>query len=227
MCRKSQDVRQQRLQARRRARRREFVQLRFEQLERRLLLNADAIRMSNIDDLHPPVGSDIKPENPVTGSPYGLTGQGVTLGIWNSGDVLTSHVEFQHPSNASLVRVTDKDGSSGVSKHATGVSGTMIARGADPKAKGAAPAALLWSYDWDDVRTELAAAASSLSVSNHSYGRSAGLEPILDANDHVPPLGLEGITGGQRRPVSRTRVSASTIRGRAVLMKSLSLIQHT
>jgi len=95
---------------------------RMEQLEQRLMLSGDspktlvAAEMSHVDEIK--IRGDAI--NPLTGDPYGLTGQGITLGIWELGDVDTSH-ELLTP------RVTDRDGFHELRDHATNVAGVMVA----------------------------------------------------------------------------------------------------
>lgn len=90
------------------------------------------------------------------------------LAIWDGGKVLDSHVEM-------VGRVTQKDSPSGIEGHATHVAGTMIATGLNPQAKGMAHGIKgLLAYDFNSHVSEMAAAAPSLLVSNHSYGLLAG-----------------------------------------------------
>jgi subtilisin family serine protease len=99
---------------------------------------------------------------------FSLSGAGQTLGVWDEGRVLLTHQEFSN-------RVIQKDGSTTTSAHATHVSGTMIASGVTPSAKGMSYAANLDAYDWNNDYSEvLTAAANGLKVSNHSYGIPAG-----------------------------------------------------
>jgi len=85
--------------------------------------------------------------------PYNLDGDGVTVGVWDGGEVLTSHQEFGG-------RVTDKN-STQPNFHATHVGGTIGASGVDAGAKGMAPAVLIDSYDWNLDLEEMTAAAAS------------------------------------------------------------------
>lgn len=99
---------------------------------------------------------------------YDLSGQGITLGIWDGGNVRWTHQEFQG-------RVTIKDGYSSTSDHATHVAGTMIAGGVRPEAKGMSFRANLHSYDWNNDLSEMSSAAQAgLRISNHSYGQIIG-----------------------------------------------------
>lgn len=99
-----------------------------------------------------------------------LTGQNMPnrLGVWDGGKVLNTHQEFGG-------RVTQPDGASSLSDHATHVAATMIASGVDANAKGMAYMATIKAYDWsnDDVEMIQAAQAGML-ISNHSYGSISG-----------------------------------------------------
>ncbi len=101
-------------------------------------------------------------------SGLGLTGAGVTLGIWDAGGVRTTHQEYGG-------RATQIDSPASTHYHSTHVAGTMIASGVVAAAKGMSPAADLDCYDWNDDETEMrTAAAGGLRVSNHSYGYITG-----------------------------------------------------
>ncbi|MGV3641022.1 MAG: S8 family serine peptidase, partial [Adhaeribacter sp.] len=90
------------------------------------------------------------------------------LGIWDGGAVLASHQEF-------VGRIVNRDGTTNLSDHATHVAGTMIAAGVNPFAKGMAfQAPDLQSWYFDNDNTEIANAAGTLLLSNHSYGYQAG-----------------------------------------------------
>nr|WP_262921749.1 S8 family serine peptidase [Salinibacter ruber] len=97
-----------------------------------------------------------------------LTGDSRRLGIWDGGEVRTTHQEFGS-------RVQQKDNPSGLSGHATHVGGTMVAAGVRADAKGMAYEASLDAYSFSNDDSEMAdAAAEGLRVSNHSYGRITG-----------------------------------------------------
>jgi hypothetical protein len=103
------------------------------------------------------------------GAGLSLSGDGITLGIWDGGGVRTSHQEFTSS------RATQRDTPSGTSWHATHVAGTMIGAGVDSDAKGMSYAADLDCYEWNnDVSEMRSAAGSGLKVSNHSYGFVTG-----------------------------------------------------
>lgn len=94
-----------------------------------------------------------------------LKGNGMTVGVWDSGPV------FEH--NEFTSRILTREGGT-VSDHATHVTGTILATGLNANAMGMAPLASLHSYDWTNDRAEMAAMAkpdqTGLLFSNHSYG---------------------------------------------------------
>ncbi|MCH8327546.1 MAG: tandem-95 repeat protein [Candidatus Marinimicrobia bacterium] len=105
---------------------------------------------------------------PSGGLGLSLTGSGWTVGEWDGGDVLATHVELTG-------RVTDGDGAGTRHWHATHVAGTIMASGAYGPAKGMAYQASLKAYDWTSDITEMrTAAAAGLTISNHSYGIISG-----------------------------------------------------
>jgi hypothetical protein len=91
------------------------------------------------------------------------------IAVWDEGVVRPTHVEL-------VGRVSQADGATTISDHSTHVSGTMIATGVNPLAKGMSNGAqLLYCYDFNDDESEMAkAAANGLLVSNHSYADIAG-----------------------------------------------------
>lgn len=90
------------------------------------------------------------------------------LAIWDGGSVLNTHVEMNG-------RVLQKDNPTSVSNHATHTSGTMIALGVNPIAKGMAfGAQQLIAYDYNNDVSEMSSEAPNLLLSNHSYGYLAG-----------------------------------------------------
>lgn len=106
-------------------------------------------------------------------SPYGLNGQGMTVGVWDEARARTNHVELSG-------KVTVGDSTTANSDHGTHVAGTIAAKGVDPKAKGMGTNTLIRSYDWNNDYAEMTAigAASAgvtnkLPISNHSYGYNA------------------------------------------------------
>ncbi|OIQ21062.1 MAG: hypothetical protein BM557_04715 [Flavobacterium sp. MedPE-SWcel] len=108
-----------------------------------------------------------------TGGFFGLdlNGQDMVMGIWEPGDVRTTHTDLAGA-------VTVMDGSNFTTHnsdngHATHVSGTMMGRGIlNPSARGIAYEATLLSHDAQGDTSEALARATDdgLLVSNHSYG---------------------------------------------------------
>ncbi|WP_019989265.1 S8 family serine peptidase [Rudanella lutea] len=89
------------------------------------------------------------------------------LAIWDGGRVRGSHLEFGS-------RVTQMDNPAGTDNHATHVAGTLVAQGRNPLVRGMAFGANLKAYDFASGDTEIAEAAGTYLVSNHSYGFTGG-----------------------------------------------------
>ncbi len=124
--------------------------------------NLNAARTSETDHLWP---------GGVTG--LNLTGQGMLIGEWDGGGVLTTHQEYN---DGSGTRVTQRDSPGSLHYHSTHVAGTLIAEGQVNAAHGMAPEAHLDAYDWNSDNAEMitAAANDDLIISNHSYGQVRG-----------------------------------------------------
>src|SRR5580658_6234985 len=105
----------------------------------------------------------------LNGSANNLKGK---IAIWDEGLVRPTHVELTG-------RVIQVDNSPTLSDHSTHVSGTMIAAGVNPVAKGMSYGEqLLQCYDfYNDVAEMGAAAPQGLLLSNHSYATVAGWNP--------------------------------------------------
>jgi len=117
-----------------------------------------------------------------------LDGGGMTVGEWDGGAVLVDHPDLYG-------RVTQADGATTLSNHATHVAGTLVGAGVAllPEARGMAYAARLDAFDWNFDTAEMAAAAAGgLLLSNHSYGIAAGWIPM----GGTPPDGWWWIGGG-------------------------------
>ena len=115
------------------------------------------------------------------------------LGIWDGAGVLGTHIELAG-------RVTQEDGASvtngELTIHATHVTGTMMATGINPLAKGMSfkmPG--IQAYDFNNDNSEMSSAASGLLLSNHSYGTIAGW--YLDTNGDWYFEGVYGDTADQ------------------------------
>jgi hypothetical protein len=98
---------------------------------------------------------------------YGLSGRGVQVGVWDEGVARTSHLDLR-----GRVRAVDLGG---FNEHATHTTATLAGAGvAMAEARGMAPEARVWAYDWALDFAELEAAAPWLSVSSHAYGLRLG-----------------------------------------------------
>ena len=108
-----------------------------------------------------------------------LDGQGMTAHIWDGGWVYTEHQEFDGPGGDDRVTIGDQENQ--YSDHGTHVTGTILAAGIEPEAKGMAPQANGVSFRWNqDVPEASAAAAEGMLLSNHSYGYN--LSALADAD---------------------------------------------
>jgi hypothetical protein len=117
--------------------------------------------------------------------PGGSTGLGLNgsdsvlsgkIAIWDGGRVLATHQEL-------IGRVVQKDNPPALNDHSTHVSGTLIASGVNPVARGMSfGAPLLKAYDFNNHLTEMYAEAPNLLISNHSYGELAGWNFNTDKN---------------------------------------------
>jgi subtilisin-like proprotein convertase family protein len=98
---------------------------------------------------------------------YNLKGQGMTARIWDGGKVRASHQEF-----GGRVTVVDAAaGPDGNNFHSTHVTGTVVAAGVDPDAKGMAPMASARTFNWtNDTGEALSEIQAGMLLSNHSYG---------------------------------------------------------
>jgi len=114
--------------------------------------------------------------NLVHAAPYGLTGSGVTVGVWDAGAIRATHQEF-----ATGSRVTIKDGTVTLNDHSNHVAGIVGAAGVVTNAKGMAPQATIYSYSSSNDVSEMTGIAATGSgqvgkvyLSNHSYGAGEG-----------------------------------------------------
>ncbi|AFU69828.1 secreted S8 family subtilisin-like protease with a fibronectin binding domain [Psychroflexus torquis ATCC 700755] len=122
--------------------------------------NVDASRSTRTDHLN--IGGS-------TG--FNLDGQDMTAHVWDGGHARVTHQEYQTSGNT---RVTIMDVASeglDLNFHAAHVTGTIMASGVVPNAKGMAPKGNVEGYKWNnDLAEATAAAAQGMLVSNHSYG---------------------------------------------------------
>ena len=130
--------------------------------------NTGSAKTSRVDDIRP--GGDTN---------YDLTGEGMIMGIWEVGEVRTTHIDFWTDLGDNRIEVIDgadfQEPSNGNTHHATHVAGTMIGSGTgDNDALGIAYEANLWAYDAGGDANEIAVAAGEgLLISNHSYGKDS------------------------------------------------------
>ncbi|MCI4671428.1 MAG: S8 family serine peptidase, partial [Bacteroidia bacterium] len=120
--------------------------------------NVDAAKSTRADHLN-------------SGGSLGLSldGQGMTAYVWDGGLTRGTHQEFDGPGGSN--RVSQGDGATSLSDHATHVTGTMVASGFTPSAKGMASHAQARTFDWNSDLAEMASeAAGGMLISNHSYG---------------------------------------------------------
>lgn len=115
----------------------------------------------------------------VQAAPYGLTGQGITVSVFELGEAQTSHPEFGGRVTTHPPGFCGGTGSSCTSnkRHATHVIGTIAAAGNTAGAKGMAPMAMVHEFpvsdDWLDLkRDELA--PLGVAVDNNSWGYVLG-----------------------------------------------------
>ncbi|MGB3536221.1 MAG: S8 family serine peptidase [Microcoleaceae cyanobacterium] len=110
--------------------------------------------------------------NRIRGLGLNLSGDGITVGVWDGGNVLNTHQEFGNRV------ILGENSPGGFGDHATHVAGTIGASGVDPDARGMANQVEIVSYDYNDDLAEIEAAASQdqLYLSNHSYSFHVGWE---------------------------------------------------
>ena len=116
------------------------------------------------------------------------------IAVWDEGLVRPTHVELA----GRVVQEDKAQGDTILSDHSTHVSGTMIAAGVNPAAKGMSfGAQLLQAYDFNNDESEMAAAAGAsngIVVSNHSYADIAGWYLDASQNDRWEFWGNPGDT---------------------------------
>ncbi len=128
--------------------------------------NSDAAATINTTSLWPGGSSGLK----LNGSSANMKNK---LGVWDGGRVLETHHEL-------VGRITRMDSSynnGGGSEHATHVTGTMIATGKNPLAKGMAnglQGILTYSISMGDDIAQVTEQSKNLLLSNHSYGDQCG-----------------------------------------------------
>lgn len=111
--------------------------------------------------------------NVLAAAPYGLTGNGVRIGMWESGRPLVGHIE-----SPTLIW-QEQNSPFGLRNHANHVAGTLAGLGLNQAARGMAPGATVFGWDSFDDLAEMAASASlgpgvGVTLSNHSYSQLKG-----------------------------------------------------
>ncbi|WP_109831219.1 S8 family serine peptidase [Reichenbachiella versicolor] len=98
-----------------------------------------------------------------------LDGKNMTAHVWDGGVARPSHQEYDGPGGTD--RFSIGDGSNTLNFHAAHVTGTIMASGVVPEARGMAPSSKVIGSDWNADLAEMASAASDgMILSNHSYG---------------------------------------------------------
>jgi hypothetical protein len=122
------------------------------------------------------VAASLSHVTPLFSAPYNLTGNGVTLSLFELASADTTHPEFGGRFTSHVTGSTTGSGSF----HPTHVGGTMIASGIDPRAKGMAPAARMHEFNaLDDIGIVLDNKQNALTplavvADNNSWGYSLG-----------------------------------------------------
>ncbi|MCX6173052.1 MAG: S8 family serine peptidase [Flavobacterium sp.] len=115
-----------------------------------------------------------------TGGSLGLNlnGQGMTVRVWDGGNVRTSHTAF-----GGRTTVIDDPSNTATIQHATHVTGTMVASANPASIKGMAYQANARTFNWTDDYSEVISEAQlGMLISNHSYG-----VPITSNGNSLPP----------------------------------------
>ena len=73
---------------------------------------ADSNRTEDIIVARNRVAGDTSNVDQIKAAPFNLTGDGISLAMWDGGSVRASHVEFQDPDNLSATRVTNRSSAS-------------------------------------------------------------------------------------------------------------------
>jgi PKD repeat protein len=101
-----------------------------------------------------------------------VEGQNMTAHVWDGGLARSTHQEYDGIGGSN--RFSIGDGTSALHYHSAHVTGTIMASGYSPNAKGMAPQADAVGYDWDyDASEATTAASNGMLLSNHSYGWGA------------------------------------------------------
>lgn len=127
--------------------------------------NVNAARTTRANHLH-------------TGGSLGLNlnGQGMTVRVWDGGNVRANHTAF-----GGRVTVVDNTNTA-TALHGTHVTGTMVASANPVTVKGMAHQANARTFDWsNDLAEAISETQLGMLISNHSYGT-----PITSSGDALP-----------------------------------------
>lgn len=134
--------------------------------------------------------SSIRGNSLYPGGSLGLnvTGQGITIGVWDGGKVRDTHQELTG-------RITFGDDSSTLSSHGTHVTGTVMAQGVVANRRGFAYQASGRTHDWtNDINEMITYASSGYLVSNHSYGNiAANLQTYYFGNYNSQSIEIDNV----------------------------------
>lgn len=134
--------------------------------------------------------SSIRGNSLYPGGSLGLnvTGQGITVGVWDGGKVRDTHQELTG-------RITLGDSSTDLSSHGTHVTGTIMAQGVVATRRGFAYQASGMTHDWtNDINEMITYASSGYLVSNHSYGNiAANLQTYYFGNYNSQSIEIDNV----------------------------------
>ena len=98
-----------------------------------------------------------------------LNGDDLIAHVWDGGLARGTHQEYDGPGGSN--RFSIGDGTTALHYHSAHVTGTIMASGVQPAAKGMAWQADAVGYDWNnDTAEATTAAGAGMLISNHSYG---------------------------------------------------------
>ncbi|PQB03729.1 hypothetical protein BST85_01535 [Aureitalea marina] len=122
-----------------------------------------------------------------------LDGNGMTAYVWDGGPSRPTHVEFDGAGGTNRVSIYDGVTTLNANSfHAQHVTGTIVASGLDPDAKGMAWQADAQTSDWNNDLSEATTAASGgMLISNHSYGFRASNIDAANAWDMFGQYGTD------------------------------------
>ena len=144
------------------------------------------------------VAASLSHVTPLFSAPYNLTGNGVVLSLFELAPADTTHPEFGGRLTSHITgSATGSD-----SRHPTHVSGTMIAAGIDPRAKGMSPGATAHEFHaTGDPAVDLDTKQNSLTplgvvADNNSWGYSLGWQQNTGSGPAEVWWGSDDLFGG-------------------------------